>query len=272
MSQQTLEWSILAPTSARQLEEVADEYRPPREGWGARYQPQWEIVECGEGYAALHNCTPGTRHSSEWEMAKRLSKLLGRPVYVVYPGGDPETDGVLVYEGGECTNELDDDPYDFARARGCPLPGEPHKTEAEEKRARVGAGVVVVEGASALEAARALGFDAPPEIEGYDLHITDGPVGAIVSRDEYDDLALAAQRLSEKLPGRDVYTLSTGPTPERFYVWMRRDGGSVGSFDTHAGAGGGVIQRLDSVKGETLPAKIAAALGVAPEQLGLEAG
>lgn len=269
MSEQALEWALFVPATAAQIEEVADEFRPPRTGWGARYQPQWEVVECGGGYSALFNRTPGTRDTSESPMAKRLSELLGRPVYVVYPDDDPEASGVLVYERGKCTGELPDDPYDFARGLGCPLPGEPQEVE----RSSTGKAVAVVEGASAAEAARALGFDTPPEIEGYDLRIADGPAGAVVSREDYADLALAAHRLSEELPGRDVYTLSTGPTPERFFVWVVRDGENVGFFDTHAGAGaggGGGSPRLDSIKGRTKPASIAEALGVPPDWLGLE--
>lgn len=270
MSEEFLEWAVFAPTTAARLEEVADEFRPPREGWGARYQPRWEVVECGGGYAALLNREPGTRHGSEWAMAKRLSELLGQRVYVVYPGYDPDADGVLVYEGGKCTAELPDDPYEFARGLGCPLPGEPQPQRAE--RPRTSGGVAVVEGASALEAARALGFDAPPEIEGYDLRIADGPVGALVSREDYADLALAAQRLSEELPGRVVYTVSVGPMPERVLVWVTRDGEGIGYFDTHAGAGagaGGGPALLDSVKGQTTPVTIAEALGVPPGLLGL---
>jgi len=36
MDKQPLEWAIIAPATARQLEEVADEFRPSREGWDAR--------------------------------------------------------------------------------------------------------------------------------------------------------------------------------------------------------------------------------------------
>ena len=282
MSEQHLEWAVFAPAGVKQLEAVADEVRPPRKGWDDSLREHWRMVDCGGGYAALLNSKPGTLDTYEAQMAKRLSTLLGRPVYVVYPGDDPDFSGVLVYEHGAYTDDLPDDPYEFARGLGCPLPARARgagsagaeadvvEYEADEGEAggTHGKAAVVVEGVSAVEAARALGFDAPPDFEGYDLRIKDGPLGAHVTREEYADLALTAQTLSEGLPGHDVYTVSFGPAPGRLFVWVARDGEGVGFFDTHAGegaGGGGGAPRLDSVKGQTEPHAIAAALGVSAE-------
>jgi hypothetical protein len=200
-------------------------------------------------------------------MAKKLSVLLGRPVYVLYPDEDAEVAAVLVYENGQGTQRLEEDPYDFARALGCELPG----AQTAVPKPTDSGGVAVVEGASAAEAARALGYEAPPEMAGYDLRIVDGAVGALVSRAVVSDLVLTAQRLSEALPERTVYTLSTGQTPGRLFVGMKRNGENVGFFDTHAvGSGGaGGAPKLSSIKDRKTPEEIAKALGVPLELLGL---
>jgi hypothetical protein len=264
---QPIVWAILAPTSPARLEEVAAEVRPIRKGRGNRSRMQWEAIACRGEYSALINRIPGTQSTYESPMAKKLSSLLDRPVYVLYPDEDPEVAAVLVYENGQGKQRVVEDPYEFARALGCHLPGAPTLAPARTDSG----GVAVVEGASAAEAARALGYDAPPEIEGYDLRITDGAVGALVSRADVSDLELTAQRLSEALPERTLYTVSTGPTRDRLFVGVVRGGKTVGIFDTHAvgSGGGGGSPRLTSIKDGTTPEEIAKALGVPLKLLGL---
>ena len=265
MTERPLVWAIFAPLDATRLEEVAEDFRPPRTGLGARFQPQWEVKECVGDYSALFNRTPGTRDTQEGPMAKHLSLLLGQPVYVVYPDEDPEDAGVLVYEGGEFTRELPDNPYDFARGLGCPLPGEPEKIITSRVR-----GVAVVEGMPAARVSRILGYKKPPQEDDDDPRITDGPAGAVVAREDYGDLAMTGRRLSDALPGRDVYMLSTGPTPGRFLVIHLRNGKRAGVFDHNVAAAGSDPPPLNSVKGKREPLEIADALGVPHDLLDLE--
>ncbi|HWS89087.1 MAG TPA: hypothetical protein VN282_19100 [Pyrinomonadaceae bacterium] len=264
MNENPVVWVILAPTDAARLDEEANEFRRKQLGWGEKYLPKWEARAGAGDYSALINRNPGTQDTHESPLASSLSLKLGKPVYVLYPDEDSEDEGVLVYEGGKYAGELAEAPSEFARARGCTLTGAP---EGGVRRAGV-AGVVLVEGASAAEAARALGYDAPPG-GGGDLRILDGPAGALLTGVAYARLAYAARQLSEAFPSRDIYTLSSGPTPGRFLCRVVREGEDVGVFERPAVAGGGAAPRLDSVKGQTTPAAIADALGVPRDWLDL---
>lgn len=256
-----LEWAILAPASVDELKAVAEEVNPPLPGWGDTFVPAWTYAECSSGHSALLNQKPGTRDTYESAIAKQLSSLTGKPAYVVYT---EEESGILVYENGECTGELDDDPFEFALSMGCSLPGDTSRSQPK----KVGKAVAVVEGVSAQQAAKALGFDAPPDFPGYDLRIIDGPTGAIISRDNMNDLVMTATDLTEKFPEKDIYTLSV-PSPGRFIAWLVRDGRNVGSFEIPTSPSTGTPP-LESIRGRTTPQTIAQELGVPLELLGID--
>lgn len=265
MNEQSIVWAIFAPLSVLSLEEEVEDFRPPRMGLGAKFQPQWEFKECDREFAMLINRTSGTRDTLEWPIAKHLSRLLDKPVFVVYPDPDPDEDAVLQFEQGELATELPDDPFNFARKFGCSLSESKEVPKQVEVR-----GVAIVEGQSAEKVASVLGFKKPPQNEDDNPRITDGSAGAVVVYRDYDDLSMTAYEISDAFPETDLYLISTGPMPGRFLVMQLSDSKITGIFDYKAPAAGNNPPPLDSVKDESEPVAIAAALGVSRETLDLE--
>ena len=232
---------------------------------GEKYVEQWEIVACKGDYSAVINREAGTRHANEEPLAERLSRELSKLVYLVYPDAAFfGSEGVEVYESGRYARDLPEDPDQFLRNLGCALSDAPGEVRSSIKS------VVVVEGTDAASAARALGFDAPPQTGS--LQIIDGAAGAVISSSTIGDLSMFTHKLSKAFPKRHVYQLSSGPMPGRFLAWVVRRGKDVGVFEypDPGERADSSIPHLDEINGRKTPASIAAALGVRPELLNLQ--
>jgi len=266
MAEEPLTWALLAPVPSDRLDKLAREYwREEVSTNDDDYAEEgWEVVGGKSNYSAVLDRNPGSQDTHEPALAKRISRALKRPVYVLYLNENlGDADEVDVYEGGRQTGHR---PlaYEVAREVGVTLPG-----DEETQRASAGQpviGVIVVEGVNAAQVARALDMN---ELPNGPVHIIDGPVGAVMYNDATDSPPLAMPRLSSAFPEKNVYTLGIKPLSHSFLAWVMRGGEDVGIFRSPASSGDEFAPVLDSVKGETTPRGIAAALGVPPGLLDL---
>src|SRR5262245_39227065 len=171
-------WALLAPVPRAQVADLADEYwrkaKRDKHFKGVE-QLGWEIIGGSGEYSAVVDHTPGAERTDEVPLAKRISRDVKDPVYVLllhehYLGSA----NIDVYERGKKTGS-DRGAYPQARILGLSLPGDPAaKIVPDEVTV---AGVILVEGVSAADVARAsdLGVtnDGP-------LRVADGPTGAII--------------------------------------------------------------------------------------------
>jgi hypothetical protein len=254
-------WALLAPVGRGKLDALAQEYwrEQVSEDEDDYDKEGWEIVGGTGDYSAVVDRNPGSEYTHDTPLAERLSRALKRPVYVLYLNeGFAAADPVAVYENGRQTGQRPR-PYEVARSLGVTLPAD---SEAERGGTpRSVRAVVIVEAGSAADVARALDMKEPPRGP---VHIVDGPAGAIFYNDASPYVPAVAGRLSNAFPEKNVYTVSTGPQKGAFVALVTRGGQDVGVFLSPAPADPGDRAVLDSVKGETTPQGIAAALGVPP--------
>lgn len=269
MNGEDLTWALLAPVGVARLAALADEYRR-EEGGGGDDEDElddegeaWEFVGGTGNHSAILDREPGSEYTDEVPLAERLSRRVKGPVYVLYLHKHFDgADAVAVYERGRQTGTRGA-PYALARSLGLALPGDP---EAVGTPSSV-RGLMVAEGVSAADAARALGFDPPPTGP---LHIVDGAVGALLYDDQRGSAPAFMWELSTAFPEQDMYTIITYPDEGRFRVWVMRGGAEAGTYDFPEPHGAEDGPLLDSVKGETTPRKIADALGVPTGLINLE--
>jgi hypothetical protein len=268
MSGEPLIWALLAPVPRDRLDEFTRKYwREVVSDSEVSYAKEgWEIVGGTGDYSAVLDRNPGSENTHDTPLAERLSRTLKRPVYVLYLNDRwGEVGTASVYKKGRLTGQHPE-PNNLTRSLGVTLPV---MNEAEHATARPVCGVVVVEGVSAADVARALGIT---ELSNGPVHIVDGPVGAIMYNTTVDMPPLAGGRLSTAFPQTDVYVLATNRLYRNFFASVIRGGHDVGTLDSPATSADPlsgifpVTPILDSVKGETTPRGIAAALGV-PEGL-----
>jgi len=262
MAETALTWAVLAPFSHAELRQRADRVWQQRLGPGLEdvYRP-WDVIAGSGAYSAVLDRNPGSEYTHEIPLARALSKATDHPVYVLYLDEDFAGASVVDrYQAGAKKGSLPDSPYGLAERLGCPL-------RAAAPAAPPVRGVVVVEGAPKAQVARVLEL-AP----GAALRIDDSPTGTLVRAEPVGQPPLVARDLSRAFPDRDVYTVSTGPTPGRFVCQVVRQGGLVGSYSVPAALKAGWLggPTLSSIKGETDPRAIADKLGIPRQLLGLE--
>lgn len=274
MDEEQLTWALLAPVGRARLAALAREYWREEVGDDEDFEMEgWEVIQGERDYAAILDRNPGSEATHELPLAEKISRASKRPVYVLYLDDDyAETDAVAVFEGGRQTGSRHA-PYPFARTLGLTLPGDPAAeigAEAEtgdETSTMPVSGVLMVEGVSAADVARSL--DVSMQANG-PLRIEDGTAGAILYNVETGDAPTFMWPLSTAFPDQDIYRLMTSPGEGRFLAWVMRGGEEVGTFDFPVPSDPDDGPVLNSIKGETKPVAIAAALGVPPEILNLQ--
>ena len=274
MSVEDVTWALLAPVSRERLVALAEAYRREEGGadededdeeYGDEDDDGWEVSGGTGDYSAILEREPGSEYTDEVPLAERISRGVKRPVYVLYLHKHfAGTDAVAVYERGRQTG-TGRAPYALARSLGVTLPGDPEAGGGGETTPV--RGVMVAEGISAADAARALGLKTQP---AGPLHIVDGAAGALLYDDKRGSAPAFMWELSTAFPGHDVYTLITYPDEGRFRAWVMRDGKDAGTFDFPKPVVPADGPVLDSVKGETTPRGIAAALGLPAGLLNLD--
>jgi len=254
-------WAVLAPLPRKELNKLAEQYRrdvAKEAGFDEdeELEPaRWEVVGGTGDYSAIVDYDPGSEESDEGPLAKRISRKVKLPVYVLYlgeylAGGD----AVEVYEKGRRTGSQAG-PYALAKKLGVDLSGGAETDEEEEELPRV-TGVLVVKGVKASDVARALGM---PELP---LRIEDGAHGAIVYNEETGDKPTKNYELSKAFPKAEVYSVKIDPDDGRFVTSLMQNGKAKGLFDYPEAADPDEHTVLDSILGETTPAGIVKALGI----------
>lgn len=258
-------WALLAPAGASQLKKKVDAFWKSKKP-NPEYHPEKWKVEPGErAYSAIINRNAGTDETYEIPLATELSRELSGPVYVLYPqDAYTEADAIHVYEKGKEKGTDPDDPYFFAASLGIPLRTSKPKPKLTTRS------VVIVEGVSATDAARALDFDVSPR--GPSLSIEDGKRGAVLSSFTVGDLAPLASDLTSAFPDASIYVLSSGPTPERLYVEVLSNGKTLGVYDSPnpVTVTSGGPPPLTSIKGETTREGIIKAFDIPLELLKID--
>jgi len=262
MPEDEITWALLAPAPRKWLEDRIEKYWDETFGDDDRFMKKWTVLGGTGAYSAVLDQNPGSEHTHEIALAEQLSRELPRPVYVLYLDENyTDTDAVDVYQDGRHTAS-EPAPYTYARKLGLMLPGD--ITEDYDLGVR---GVVLVEGVSAADVARALGMSALPEGPVY---IKDGPSGALMYNEEVGGAPPVMWRLSTAFPQVNVYTLSSGPEKGRFLVRVMRGGEETAMFDFPQPDKSGDAPVLESVKGYVNPRDIANALGVPLRLLNLD--
>ena len=266
MAGERLTWALLAPVGQERLDALAREYwrEEVTEDENDYATEGWEVVGGTQDHSAVLDRNPGSEYTHDAPLAERISRELGRPVYVLYLNEMfADGDAVFVYEGGRQTGARPL-PYDLARSLGVTLPGDEGVVFATGPRPV--RGVIVVEGVNAADVARALDMNEPPRGP---VHILDGPAGAFMYNEVSEHIPPVTRRLSREFPETNVYTLARDRHEKRFTVRVTRGGNDVGAFEWPAPAEQGSLPGLDSVMGETSPEAIAAALGIPPALMDL---
>ena len=254
-------WAVLAPLSRKELNKLAEQYRrdvakeDPGFDEDEELEPAtWEVIAGTGDYSAIVDYDPGSEETDEGPLAKRISRKVKSPVYVLYLNEDlAGGDAVEVYEKGRRTGKQAA-PYALAKKLGVDL-----GAEAEEDEAPRVTGVLVVKGAKASDVARALKMPEP--LPG-PLRIEDGPHGAILYNEETGDAPSANWKLSKAFPKAEVYSISIEPDEGRFQASLMQNGEAKGLFDYPDGADPDEDIVLDSILGKTKPAAIVKALGI----------
>lgn len=259
-NEERIVWVLVVPLGLHEAERLVRTFRTEQLGIRDEFIEKWDVAECKEGFSAIINRQAGTRHTHEMKLAETLSHKISGRLYLVYV--DAEffgSDGVEIYEGGRYTGEDDSDPYEFLASFGCSFL---KRKGPSGRRAHESKTVIVVEGGDTNEAARALGFDSPPQTPS--LAIDEGSLGPVIHSETIGDLSMFTSRLTKAFSGRDIYEVSTGPIAGRFRLRLVKDGKNVGVFEHHSvdDASDRITPKLDSVKGQKTPEGIAASLGI----------
>ena len=257
-------WAVLAPLPPKELNKLAEQYRRDvaREDPGfdedEELEPAtWEIIGGTGDYSAIVDYDPGSEETDEGPLAKRISRKVKSPVYVLYLGEDfAGGDGVEIYQKGRRTGKQAG-PYALAKELGVDLSGE-EGTDEDEELPRV-VGVIVVKGVKAPDVARALRKPYPVPKP---LILEDGPHGAILYNEETGDIPTVNYELSKAFPKAEVYVVNINPDQERFLTSLMQNGKSKGLFDYPDGTDPDEDIVLDSILGKTTPAEIVKALGI----------
>lgn len=248
-------WAVLAPLDGERLRERVARAWDERyaEMEGARFT--WEVLPGRGDYSAVVDRTPGSEGDDE-SLAEELSGELAGEVYLLRLRDEGEA--AWAYRGGELARDLGREPRSFAEGLGCAL-DEQQPEPQSERPASSAVTVCVVEGATAEEVAASLGPFAGR------CRVAATPAGALVTSDSLA-VSFLSYDIAEANPAADVYSIISDP-PARFAVMVVKGGGVFGNYEFP------FIKTpyppLPSIKGETEPERIAAALGVPPELLGL---
>jgi hypothetical protein len=261
MDAEPITWALLAPTKPEKLEALAKEYWRDELGGSDRDYAEegWEVMGGTSDHSAILDRNPGSEYTHDPQLAEHVSLKLPGKVYVLYLNERlADADSVAVYEAGEQTGQRSL-PYDLARSLGIRLAGDDVDVEHDLRTAHKVKGVIVVEGVSAQDVARALDMNEPPRGP---LHILDGEAGVIIYNDATKYTPPVTARLSKAFPESNVYTLGVGPREGRFYTRVTRAGDDVGLFELPARSPSDDVPALDSVNGATTPGDITAKLGL----------
>jgi hypothetical protein len=270
MSGDQITWALLAPVPQSRLASLADEYWRDKVGESEEFAEGREVIHGKGDYSAIIDRNPGSEYTNEVPLAKRISREVKQPVYVLYLNDDyADTDAVAVYENGRQTKTRRA-PYAVARELGVNLPGDAMAESgmgASRAALRPVQGLVVAEGVTAEDVARALGMSAPPRGP---VHIKDVAAGSIMYNEEVGSAPPVMRRLSKAFPDKHIYTLIADPSSGRFVAREMLGGSEVGTFESPAPPDSSSSPLLESVKGETNPRDIAARLGVPPGLLSFD--
>lgn len=250
-------WALLMPIDAEHLADYARVVWEREYGGLEQIVPPWEVIQGKAAYSALIDRDPGSEGTDE-RLAEEFTRERPGTLYLLRFREDLEV--VWAYEQGRFVQAVPENPYALAERLQCPL-----RTTPVEDSVQVTRSVCVVEGATASAVAHALGFATPPQGP---LHVDQTKNGVLVYS-ERGGAAIFLHELSEALPDATVYRVVTGPEPDRFGVLVVKGETDIGIFELPE-LEELTAPRLDSIKGETEPAKIAAALGIPLKLLGLD--
>jgi len=262
MSEAPLTWVLLVPMPVRKLTAKVKKFWQERFKGTEMYAEQWEVLSCRGRFSAVLDRNPGSELSHEVPLIRELATEVKEPIYLLYMNEDYEGVNVIEeYRDGRKTKSLPDGPYDLARRLGCNLPGEP-ATRADFVRDEPAVyGLVFAEGIKARDATRALDLEGLPA-DG-PLQIEDSKLGALIYNREKKTAPPFMIELSEAFPKNNIYTINSGPGPDKFNTWVARAGKIIGDFNLPELATSDLMgPKLDAVKGNKMPEGIASALGI----------
>jgi len=241
-----ISWAVLAPAPVDQLR-----------GWLLRDAEETPLafLTGSEQYNAIVDYRPGSEGADQ-STAEAVSRSLQGDVYMLRFTED--LDLVWIYRHGRKSRETGDNPWTVARSLGCPLPGEPPP-------APITRSVCVVEGHTPSEVAKALGLPGPPT--SGPMHIEPCASGALFYSDA-GNVAVFQHQISAALQATTCLAASRDAGRE-FFCSVAENGKTAGIFETPVFRAAGTV-RLDSIKGEQDPHRIAAALGIRPDLLDLK--
>lgn len=240
-------WMIFAPLDAKELKREIEALLRDDEDDG-RPAPAIEVIPGRGRYAAAFTHDPMLA-DDDLRVGSALAQRLDDPVWTTHPFELLEYGEVsgFRYQRGQEPEDVEEDYESIAQQLDVPL-------EDEAPPPRTASSVVVIDGAWPDEVKAAfLAEDSPA---GY--RIAANRRGTVIAGGGAEFLAVD---LSYALPDCTVYTLTSGPTPTRFAVTVRRGGRSVGRFEADATP---VVNAppLANVDGARTPAEILQRLDV----------
>ena len=248
-------WAVLVPVAADWLTAHARKLWESSFGeWEEEEDWPWEVIPCSGSHSALIDRRPGSEGTDE-PVAKALSRELSGPVYLLRLRTDHEV--IWRFDAGALSEELADEPVDFAERLGCRLPGARDVVQETVRCA------CVVEGGTPQAVAQAIGLGGPPAAGP--LHIVKNSVGALVYS-ETGNIAVLAGELST-LPNTR-YILCNRLSPPYFSCRVAQGDRERGVYEFPEKRDTASTQ-LESIKGETIPRRIATALDTPLELLRL---
>jgi hypothetical protein len=257
-------WALLAPLPLKELNQLAEKYRRDVASGDPAFReedelppPTWQVVGGTGKYSAIVEYDPGSEGTDERPLAKRISRKVKSPVYVLYLSESfIERDVIDVYKSGRRSGSKPDAPSVLAKELGVNISGDAETDDGEPVRIT---GVLVVKGKKASDVIRALKMREP--LPG-PLRVEDGPKGAIVYNDEVGDEPTVDSKISKVFPEVEIFGITISPDEGRLIASVMQNDESKGVFDYPDGADPEEDIVLDSILGAKSPAAIVKALGI----------